>query len=222
MIATTHYTTSIELLQEAMNQIPNFEHRIDLNQPTGNFFYDKWSILPEFKNTVWEQVLQSLPIDIGQARLMKLDPAKAYYCHSDMDDRYHLNLSGTKSYLIDLENDKMYSTVLDGKWYSMNTSIKHSAVNFGGTVRVQLVIRQLLTHGLLSNSVRVEIGLEKQLHNFRYIFDDVYSPWLNKKNKQGMIDDFKIISEDRVSFLTDKTQVAELEEMRPIGFEIKV
>jgi hypothetical protein len=222
MIASTHYTTSVELLQEAMNQIPNFEHRIDLNQPTGNFFYNKWTILPEFKNTVWEQVLQSLPVDIGQARLMKLDPAKAYYCHSDMDDRYHLNLSGNKSYLVDLDNDKMYPTVLDGKWYSMDTSLKHSAVNFGGTVRVQLVIRQLLTQGKLSKPVRVEIGLEKQLHNFRYIFDDVYSPWLNKKNKQGLIDDFKIISEDRVSFLTDETQVAELEEMRPFGFEIKL
>jgi hypothetical protein len=222
MIEDTHYTASVELLQDAMNQMPEFEHRLDLTKPTGNFFYDKWTVLPEFKNTVWEEILSTLPVDFGQARLMKLSPGTAYYCHADMDDRYHLNLSGSKAYLVDLDRDKMYPTVLDGKWYGMDAGLRHSAVNFGGIVRVQLVIRKLLTRGNLKDPVHVEIGVSEQLHNFRYIFDDVYSSWLNRKNKQGLINDFKLIKEDRVSFITERIHVTELKQMRPTGFEIIV
>jgi len=221
MIAETNYTVPLELMQETTHNIPNFDSRLDLNERTGNFFYDKWVILPEFKNTVWEDILSVLPLNVGQARLMKLEPGRAYYSHADIDDRYHLNISGSKSYLVDLDHDTMYPTILDGKWYSMDAGVRHSAVNFGNDVRVQLVVRNLLQHGSIANPINVEIGLLKSFHNFRYIFDDVFSKYLNQMNKQYSIDNFKIVNEYRVSFTIESSNLEDLKNLCPAEFEIK-
>ncbi len=222
MLVDTHYTVSPALLQEAINQIPKFERRIDLTKPTGNFFYDKWIVADQFKNTVWEQILNTLPVEFGQARLMKLIPGEAYYSHADMDDRYHLNLVGEKSYLIDLDNNQMFPTIADGKWYLMNAGLRHSAVNFSNKDRIQLVIRNLLTHGTINNPVTIQIGLTNNTHDFRYVFDEVFSPWLNQKDKLKLIDNFELVNEQTVRFITDQSLINELQNMCPQGFEITV
>lgn len=221
MIADTYYTVSFDLIQEALIQMPEFIDRLDLTQQTGDFFYDKWELRSEFTGSVWKQILDTLPLNFGQARIMKLEPGRAYYSHADMDDRYHLNLSGDKAYLINLDTNEMFPTILDSKWYEMDAGKRHSAVNFGGVTRLQLVVRKLLTPGMIQEPILVEIGIVQSMHNFRYVFDDVYSPWLNRKNKQGKIKNFKIISEDRVSFITEKDLVKELESICPTGFEIR-
>jgi hypothetical protein len=56
MLSDTHYIVSVDLLQEAISQLPIFDQRIDLTVSTGDFFYDKWSISDTFKNTVWEEL----------------------------------------------------------------------------------------------------------------------------------------------------------------------
>lgn len=221
MIADTYYTVSRDLIQEALHQMPKFTDRLDLTQKTGNFFYDQWELLPEFKGSVWNQILDTLPLNFGQARIMKLEPGRAYYSHADMDDRYHLNLSGDKAYLIDLDSNQMFPTVLDGRWYEMDAGKRHSAVNFSGITRLQLVVRKLLTPGIIQEPTFVKIEVTEPMHNSRYVFDDIYSPWLNKKNKQGKISNFKIISEDSVSFITEKELVSELKTICPTGFEVR-
>ena len=56
MLTQLHYTVSVNLIQEAMNNIQSDEFRVAINQPTGNFFYDPWVIKPEYQNTVWEKL----------------------------------------------------------------------------------------------------------------------------------------------------------------------
>ena len=220
MLASTHYTVSNDLLQRAILEIPEFDVSIDLNYRTGNFFYDQWLVSDRFENTVWEEVLNSLPEDIGQARLIKLKPEECYRSHADIDDRYHLSIVGDKSYLVDLDNNTMHSTIVDGRWYLMDAGKRHSAVNFGGQTRIQLVIRKLLSPGKIENSQTVKLSLENHISNFRYVFDDTISPWLNKVNKQGQLNDFRIISESDVSFTIDKNLMPELIKICPSEFKI--
>lgn len=222
MLSNTHYTVSVDLLQEAISQLPIFDQRLDLTVSTGDFFYDKWSISDTFKNTVWEELLSTLPTNPGQARLMRLKPGEAYYSHADMDDRYHLNLIGEKSFLVNLDDRSMFSTVPDRKWYLMDAGFRHSAVNFSNTDRIQLVVRKLLTHGMIKNPIEVNISCDSKSHDFRYLFDDIFSPWLNRKNKLGAIDYFKLVHEHQVSFITEQSLVPELQEMCPEKFEIKL
>ncbi len=207
MLASTHYTVSRDLLQRAVSELPEFETSIDLNYRTGNFFYDQWLVSDRFENTVWEEILNSLPEDIGQARLIKLKPEECYRSHADIDDRYHLSIISDKACLVDLENNIMYPTTVDGQWYLMDAGKRHSAVNFSGQPRIQLVIRKLLIPGKIENPQPVKISLETDISNFRYVFDDIFSPWLNRINKQGKLNNFQIVSETDISFVIDKSCV---------------
>ena len=220
MLASTHYTVSDTLLQQAILEIPEFETSIDLNYRTGNFFYDQWLVSDRFENTVWEEILNSLPTDIGQARLIKLKPEECYRSHADIDDRYHLSIISDNAYLVDLDDNAMYPTVVDGRWYLMDAGKRHSAINFSGQTRVQLVIRQLLIPGKIENPQTVKLSLDKHIPNFRYVFDDTLSPWLNKINKQGQLNNFQMISESDVSFVIDKGCVSELVNICPLEFKI--
>ena len=222
MIADTHYTVSIDALQEAISQLPTFDQRLDLTVPTGDFFYEPWKIADTFKNTIWEDILSTLPENFGQTRLMKLKPGEAYYSHADMDDRYHLNLVGEKAFLINLDNHIMFETVPDRKWYLMDAGYKHSAVNFSNKDRIQLVVRKLLTRGKIKNPITVSIVCDSKAHDFRYVFDDIFSPWLNRKNKLGSIDAFKLVDEHQISFITEHNCIKELEIMCPDKFKIKL
>jgi hypothetical protein len=199
MIKETKYTVPNELYQSCINSLPEIDFKLALNQPTNRFFYDPWEIKTEFKGTVWEQLLNTLPKHIGEARLIKLEPGSCYFSHSDIDDRYHLTLTGKRSYLVDLDNNKMYSLKNEGIWYSMDTSLHHSAVNFGDIPRVQLVVRHLLNNINLPNCIKINITLDVSKHDYRYEFDDVLSPWLNFGCKAGFINNFELNS-NTVSF----------------------
>jgi hypothetical protein len=221
MITQLEYQVPNSIFQQLKNSIPEFEHRLDINKPTGNFFYDKWEILDNFKNTVWQEVLESLPMPVGEARLMKLQPGNAYYSHADVDDRYHLNITGSRAFLVDLEDNKLHAVHNDGYWYEMNAGLRHSAVNFGNETRVQLVIRKLLQKNILIEPVNVKISIETSRHDYRYVFDDVYSPWLNSYIKLGHVNNF-LFKNDQVTFTVEKNLLSDLEEMCPQGFKITV
>jgi hypothetical protein len=191
MLEPTHYTISDILLQEAVHLLPKIDARVALNQPTGDFFNDPWEIKPEFKGTVWEQILDTIIEDKGEARLIKLAPGQAYPSHADIDDRWHLSISGNNSYLIDLENQQMYQTNDLGRWYLMDAGIRHTAANFGSESRVQLVVRKLLSRNQLRQPVKISIRLKEVIGERRFIFDDIISPWVNRAYKSGSINDFK-------------------------------
>jgi hypothetical protein len=193
MLTSTNYSIStkvLQVLQEALLQLPTMDNRLVLNQKTSTFFYDPWEIKPEFKGTIWEDILNSLLEPKGEARLIKLDQGTAYPSHADIDDRWHLTLQGNHSYLIDLESNTMYSTNITGQWVLMDAGRRHTAANFGSGPRIQLVIRKLLPRNKLKDPITVHLTLKKVVEDRRFIFDNIISPWLNRAYKQGIIDNF--------------------------------
>lgn len=206
MITLTKYSVKDLVLKQAQDSLPHLGNddkkmSLVLNEPTGNFFYDPWEVKTEFKNTVWETILNSIPGPIGEARLIQLQHGTCYMSHSDVDDRYHLNLEGQYSFLIDVDSEQMFKTVADGKWYTIDAGRRHVAANFGSVRRTQLVVRQLLTQADLKDPMTVKIA--PICENPRFEFDDIISPWLHKMNKAGQLSDFTVL-EDCVRFKVER------------------
>jgi len=213
LITPTQHKVPITLIEEVdKGQILNL--RESINMPTGNFFYDPWEIKPEYKGTVWEELLNPLT-NICEARIIILNSETCYTKHADIDDRYHLNLNGDEGYLINLETLDMHHLVQDGIWYDMNAGILHTATSFGEEVRIQLVVRKLLLRNDLKDPVTISILPGGK--NPRYTFDNVLSPWLNYANKQGKINNFRGDNLN-VIFDIDKEYLGELANIMPKEF----
>jgi hypothetical protein len=221
MLQQTYYTVSEELMQEARCALPNIDSRIAINQPTGKFFSDPWEIKSEFKGTIWEKILDKISEDKGEARLIKLSPGECYPSHADIDDRWHLSLTGNNSFLIDLENNIMHQTNVEGRWFLMNAGVRHTAANFGSEDRVQLVVRKLLPTPQIKNPKTVSIKLKQVIGERRFVFDDIISPWLNKAYKLGIVDNFK--GEDlEARFTVEESYIAELQQVIDYYFTLTV
>ena len=221
MIISTNYTVSQEVLQEAINALPNIDSRVSLNQPTGSFFNDPWVIKPEFKGTVWETILNSLQEDKGEARLIKLEQGTCYVSHADIDDRWHLSIKGNNSYLIDLENLVMHRTDELGRWYDMDAGRRHTAANFGSEDRIQLVVRHLLPKPNIKVPKKVSIKLKEVIIERRFVFDDIISPWLNRAYKKGIVDQFK--GEDlEATFIVEESHIPELKSLIESHFVLTI
>lgn len=212
MLVKTPYTASID----DMPLLEKGKH--DLTVPSGDFFYDPWVLLEEYKNTVWESIWNSLPIDTGQARIIVMESPSCYTQHADIDDRYHLNLSGDQDYLIDLDNQQMHKLVKDGVWYEMDAGRLHTAISVGEHTRMQLVVRKLLTRNVLNDSVSVKITAGGS--NPRYSFDNTMSVWLNRASKNKTISNFKQ-SEASVYFDVEQSSLEELKSIVPKEFKFE-
>lgn len=201
MICPTQYSISDDLLHQAAMHIPDTEFKLTINEPTGKFFYDPWQVKEEFNNTVWSEILKTLPVPHGEARLIKLKPGQSYQSHADIDDRYHLNISGNNCFIIDLSAIQMFPLLNNGIWYDMDAGDKHTATNFGNRDRYQLVVRKLLNSPLASlNLISVKIESEiSDLEDARFYFDNTVSKFLNQLNKSKMIGNFEY-STSQVSF----------------------
>ena len=209
MLRPLPFTVDEMLLADAVMRTPVIDFRHSINQPTGKFFYDPWEIKDEYKGTVWEKLLDTLPYNKGEARIIKLDNRTAYASHADIDDRWHLNISGVNSFLIDIASKEMFETVRDGIWYEMNAGKLHTAVNFGNRPRYQLVVRKLLFPMEHTNWKKVKITTKiPDLEDARYEFDNQVSPLLNKLNKLRAITEFEY-KEDQVTFYIAPSYLAE-------------
>lgn len=190
MIDATAFTAPIDLIKQAQ-QWQFHDRKMVVNEPTGNFFYDPWTVKEKYKGSVWDQLLSALPLNIGEARIIVLEPGETYMAHADIDDRWHLNIDGNQSYLIDLTDKKMFALTADGIWYAMDAGRLHVASNFGQVLRIQLVVRKLLMRCKLTNTIKVKIEPAYDQHDYRYTFDNIVSPWLNRLNKYGAMNNFK-------------------------------
>ena len=218
MISQTDIIVPPELFELAVNSVPYSMGKFVLNEPTGRFFYDKWKMKEEFAGTVWEKLLNMLPSNIGEARLIYLQSATCYSTHSDIDDRYHLNLKGGYSYLINLDNLEMFPVTQDRVWYDMNAGVRHTATNFGYTDRVQLVVRKLLNDPVLVNPLDIVLSSNiDDLEMARFIFDDKISPWLNHVNKSHLINNFRL-KDNVVLFSLESTALDSLIKILPKEF----
>jgi len=216
MIVETEYSVNIEDI-DAIDLTTIDSMKTSLNYPTGNFFYDPWQLKDEYVNTPWEEILATLPFAIGEARVICLESKECYTQHTDIDDRYHLNIFGDEGYLIDLKHLDMYKTVCDGKWYEMDAGRPHTAANFGQFKRVQLVVRKLLQRVELANPL--EIKVIPAGDNPRYTFDNTLSLWLNRLFKDGTAADFEKI-DSSIVFKIENNLLTELEEHLPADFDV--
>jgi hypothetical protein len=220
MLTPTNYTVDTSLFQEACHHLPTGAMKTTINQPTGDFFYDPWVLKDEYKGTVWETIYNSLPVTRGEARIIILDPNQCYQIHADIDDRYHLNILGDHSYLIDLVRDQMHLLSQDGIWYDMDASFLHTATNFGRKARVQLVVRKLLKKNKLKNPVEVSLATSMENTNHaRFLFDNTMSPWFNDANKAGHINNFSqgnIV----IKFNIEQDRLESFKRMLPEEFKI--
>ena len=220
MLTPTHYTVDNQLILRALNNIPVDTFRFAINEPTGDFFYDPWALSNEFVDTAWGELYDSLSMpDKGEARIIKLNGGECYISHADIDDRYHLNLTGEKCYLINLNNESMHSLQCDGIWYTMDANPKHTACNFGNKIRYQLVIRKLLNKVLLEDPISVTLITDIDKDDARYLFDNTLSGPLNYANKHKLMSDFKLLS-NGVSFSIDKSIYQEILNILPKEFKI--
>lgn len=206
MLTNTEYQISQDQLERAQQAIPDSSTaRIQLNISTGDFFYDPWKVNTDYQGTIWEEILSTIP-DHGEARLIKLAEGACYTIHADIDDRWHLNITGENSYLVDLNSKTMYPTINHHRWFLMDAGILHSAVNFGNKDRYQLVVRKLLNKNMLTTPVNITIHNVKER---RYLLDQIVSPWLNYANKNSLITDFKIVA-NSVFFKIEETELSTL------------
>lgn len=220
MIQPTIHTIPSNLLNTAINSLPEVDFKLSLNEPTGDFFYDKWKIKKEFKGTVWEEILNSLPENKGEARIISLDIKTCYTMHSDIDDRWHLVLSEGESYLVDLDNKQMHQPSL-GVWHYMDAGRLHSAVNFSDSKRYQLVVRKPLNKNVLSNPINVTLSFENLPSNYRYVIDQFISPKLNYWNKHQQMCNFKQTTNNSLSFMLEKDVLHDLEDaVSNINFKV--
>jgi len=222
MLLPTTYSITKSQLELARNTDFGDTFKSTINKSSGNFFYDPWIISDEYKDTVWNDILNTLPLAKGEARVILLKPGQCYQSHSDIDDRYHLNITGNFNYLIDLDSEIMYRNNNDCKWYDLDTSSRHTAMNVGETVRVQLAVRKLLLNNVLNEPVKVKLSsITLSPDDARYKFDDVISGWLNRANKTGIINEFSP-SLTHVTFNIEKSCLIELENIMPTEFSLEL
>lgn len=219
MLKCQQWQVSQELINQGILSYPKDQERIILNQPTGDFFYDQWAMKEEYIGTVWEKILDTLPYSIGEARVIKLIPGETYMAHADIDDRWHLNLTGEQAYLIDLDEKTMYQLKQDRHWYTMNTSRIHVAANFGSKDRLQLVVRERLTTTNKNKLISIVIEPNGSQHDYRYKFDNIISPFLNSANKKFMLKDFKFQGE-LVSFKLAKEELDNFNKILTKDFKV--
>jgi hypothetical protein len=179
------------LIEQALKEHPVSGEGTVLNEPTGDFFYDTWEIKDLYKDTIWQQVLDTLPYSIGQARIIKMEPGDSYMAHADIDNRWHLNLTGEQAYLIDLDYRVMHECNRDNHWSYMDASRIHAATNYGSIPRLQLVVREPLKRSRQpTNLVGISMEAAYEQHDFRYKFDNQFSPFLNHANQKFKLADF--------------------------------
>ena len=120
-----------------------------------------------------------------------MEPGESYMAHADIDNRWHLNLTGEQAYLIDLDNKVMHECVRDNRWAYMDASRIHAATNYGSIPRLQLVVREPLwcsRQPVDLISITVEPAYEQ--HDIRYKFDKIFSPFLNRANQKYKLANF--------------------------------
>jgi len=222
MIVKTRYVVPQNLIDKATDTVFFDTFKNAINYPLGNFFYDPWKIKNEFKHTVWDEILKTLPYPLGEARIIVLDQNGCYSSHSDVDDRWHLNIKSKKSYLISLDTEQMFNLSPDGIWYDMDASHRHTAVNFSNRSRVQLVVRKLLIRSNRNDLVNIEIMTNLiDLEDARYEFDNIISPFLNNANKENAIDNFSY-SNSLVSMSIAPEYVSRLVKISGDKFGVKI
>lgn len=101
-------------------------------------------ILPEFKDTIWEETLNLLPGKKSRARIHTIAPFSLLESHRDFEKRYHVALiTDPACKFVDMENDMLYHIPADGYVYEIDTRMMHTFINASNNCyRTHLVVCQ--------------------------------------------------------------------------------
>lgn len=221
MITQTNYFVNDSIRKDLESADIDVVFKLPLNEPTGDFFYDPWTIKEQYKGTIWDKLVSTLPSHIGEARLIKLEPGQAYRSHADIDDRYHFNIQGERSFVIYTDANLIYPQEESSYWADMNAGEIHSAVNTGRIDRIQLVVRKLLNKNVLTDPLHVTMTIKDLNPDYRYVFDELYSPWLNAANKNNIVNRFTY-NNDCVSFNIESGHLEEFKLIESSYFNIAI
>lgn len=193
---------------EQVNQLGSFK-RLELNDRTGTFFNDPWKVKPEFIGTPLGNVLESLG-DIGQARLLTLVSGDTYTAHYDPDDRIHLAITTNPySYLVDLDDQKMYHLPVDGHVWYMDTGKLHIASNWGPNDRIHLNIRVLLPK-LKWDEPYVKFFINDERYDWKQQSYLSIMGFANRKIKENVITGFHSVNERELFLNSDPSLFTEV------------
>lgn len=143
-------------------------HRVDAEYPwydaggslysilKGGQFTDKeisfteWNPVGEYTKEIIENLKESLGINFGRMRYMRLMPKKGLTVHKDFDVRYHyvlktnehsyFGLSEPTTDTIGTVEAKCYHLPADGYFYRVDTRRSHFVYNGGWEPRIHLVL----------------------------------------------------------------------------------
>jgi uncharacterized cupin superfamily protein len=186
----------MDLLQ-VQRDLPHDPHRTStlagpIAHRTGDAYYDEWLLDDRYRGTELGRLWDTLDRP-GQARVIMQPPGRAYMAHADVDDRYHINLTGSESYLIDLDQGRLHPCRADGRVYRFQASMAHTAANFGNEHRAQLVIKQRLAHNTLTDPVPTMVRLRnrRDYHQGRYGYDLRMLAFIGSGSRLGVITAFQ-------------------------------
>ena len=227
MLTKTNIQFNINPIIEQVFSLSWTEKSIVLNETSGTLLNGPYTILPKFVNTPLGDALAKLG-NIGEARLLRLEPGETYSAHTDPDDRLHLSIiSNEFCYLANLEDNTIHTLPVDGYIWELDTSIRHSAFNLGSYVRINLNVRKLLP-AFAEPGYAVTADGDK--FNWKQeLYLDIMG-YINCKIKEGVITGFTKIDERTIMINTnDRTalnylvNISNLKgyhlDVTPVGFE---
>ena len=184
MLSKTNYKFPIQPILDQFETIPYFDSRLTLNETDGNLLTGKYRVKAEYVGTPLGDVLEALG-DIGEARLLKLKSEEVYTAHCDPDDRYDLVITtNPHCYLIDIEKNVMHHLEPTGEVWKLDTSIRHTAANFGSRERVYLNVRERLPQ---FNLPGVKFSFSGGDFDWKQVLYEDIMKYLNIKIKSGEV-----------------------------------
>ena len=105
----------------------------------------------EFRGTVIEELLHSLPFQFGRTRLVRMAPKACLSIHWDTCKRYHYAIETNPScFLVEVHDTQgtFHHIPADGYVYEMDARMTHTAMNASKKPRIHLVISDAKDEGL--------------------------------------------------------------------------
>jgi len=197
MLIKTSLHFDMEPIIEQVKNLGHFKRSLLLNETEGNILSGYYTTKKEYVNTPLGEVLKQLG-DIGEARLLKLDPEDVYTAHTDPDDRYHLSIITTDySYIADLQANTLQHLPVDGYIWYMDTSIMHSAVNLGGGMeRIHLNVRVRMPQ--IKGSYYSITFDDNNLVDWKQLLYNTIMGYINLMIKEKQITGFERISDREI------------------------
>jgi len=145
---TKNYLENKDKWEWANNKVAINNHNGSDFDPTDTRYkliYSEYKYINKvFQDTIWEEIINRLPIKKGRARLQIMKPDSLLTLHRDFEKRYHLAIITDPACLfLDAEENQTYHVPADGYFYKIDTTKLHTAFNASNNCdRLHLVVSE--------------------------------------------------------------------------------